>query len=97
VQVCTVKNYARGYGDIACATVRAMSVSRIREMLRLLAADQRITLPEVKQLIEAANDEGVLSPGEAFFLEGALAAYERQFEPDAYQRLLEFLKTSNRG
>ena len=81
----------------SCGTVSRMSVSRIRELLRLLAGDERISVAEVKALIDAANDEGVVSPGEAFFLEGALSAYRPQFEPEAYRKLAEFLKTAPRS
>jgi hypothetical protein len=72
-----------------------MTVSRIREMLRMLAADERITLKEVNALLEVAHDENQVTAGEIFFLEAALQAHEGQFTKDAYQALKKFLDGRN--
>ncbi|MFZ5471365.1 MAG: hypothetical protein ACOZIN_18230 [Myxococcota bacterium] len=69
-----------------------MSVEKIRALLSQVAFDRVITLAEVHQLIEVASDEQVVTPGEKFLLQAALEAHERQFTPEAYRALQDFLR-----
>ncbi|MBI3183363.1 MAG: hypothetical protein HYZ28_14595 [Myxococcales bacterium] len=73
-----------------------MSVLKIRELLRDLARDERLTLEEVKKLIDASTDEQAVTVGEKMLLEAALRAHERQLTPEAYAALEAFLKGRGR-
>jgi len=69
-----------------------MSVARIKALLLEHASDDRITLAEVQELIDAATDEGVVTVGESFLLNAALDAHKTRFTPDAYAALKHFLE-----
>lgn len=68
-----------------------MSVAKLRELLRELGADDRLTLAEVQRLIEASKDDDQVTPGELFLLQAAMLAHAGQFTPDAYAALKAFL------
>ncbi len=73
-----------------------MSVNRLRELLRELPMDERITLEEVQRLIDASTDDATVTPGERLWLEAALEAHAARFTPEAYAALEGFLKGGGR-
>lgn len=68
-----------------------MSLTQLRERIRVAADDDRITLAEVESFLRSAMADGSVNEMEDFLLGATLEAYGKQFEPAALTRLEDFL------
>lgn len=68
-----------------------MSVAKLRALLTQVAADQHISLDEVRSVIDLAAADRRVTVGERLWLEAALAEHRQRFSPDALTALTAFL------
>ncbi|MBN2358036.1 MAG: hypothetical protein JXR83_01195 [Deltaproteobacteria bacterium] len=69
-----------------------MTVSGIRRLKTAILADNKITRPEVDQIIKKAKDWFFVTAGEKEELKQLLAEHGDKFEPEARTKLAKFLK-----